>query len=402
MGYTAKKRTITGLERVISGDRRAISLLAGRRLGLLCNQASVDSRYRHASRLLRERFGKGLTCLFSPQHGLFSEKQDNMKESCDERDPFTGLPVFSLYGKTRTPTPEQLSCLDILLVDLQDVGCRVYTYIWTVLNCMKACAQEKKALVVLDRPNPIGGVLVEGPILEPGLHSFVGMAPIPLRHGMTVGELALMFRDIFSMDLELHVIEMEGWQRPMPFQDTGLAWVLPSPNMPSLETSLVYPGQVILETVNISEGRGTTRPFEIFGAPFLEPERVLEGISCTDGAVLREQFFEPTFNKYEGMRCRGFQIHVTDPTRFRPVRFTLDLLSLLWRLYPDDMAWTPPPYEYEFEKLPADLVIGNSRIRKMVEEGSDIREIESRLREDEAEFASRRTRWFIYRQEAGC
>jgi len=382
----------TGLEGFV---KERPSWTRGRRLGLLCNQASVDSSLNHARFLIDSAFPQGLCAIFSPQHGLFAQKQDNMKESEDLVDPDLGIPVFSLYSQKREPSRQQLDLIDLLVIDLQDCGTRVYTFIWTMLLAMRACAENQVAVVVLDRPNPLGGVEVEGNLLERGLFSFVGMAPIPMRHGMTIGELALYFAEQEGLDLELHVVKMAGWKRAMYFDDTGLSWVMPSPNMPRLETAIVYPGQVILEGTNLSEGRGTTLPFEIFGSPFLDPRPIREGLQVL-GAILRYQPFEPTFNKWQGKSCEGFQIHVTDRGLFRPYRFTLALLYLLNRVQREDFSWTPPPYEYDFWNLPADLIIGSSQIRKMIEKGAAVEEFEEIFREDEKTFKSRRESFLLY------
>lgn len=383
----------TGLDVVLDDPP---SWMKGRHFGLLCNQASVDSRLVHAKDLLRGRFPGQLMCLFSPQHGIDAEKQDNMVESPDERNARLGLPVFSLYGERRSPTPDQIGGLDLVLVDLQDVGCRVYTFIWTLYLLMEACARMGVGVVILDRPNPIGGEATEGNLLRRGFFSFVGYAPIPMRHGMTIGELAGYFAA--SLDIELHVVPMRGWQRGMDFASTGLPWVWPSPNMPTLDTARVYPGQVILEGTNLSEGRGTTRPFEVFGAPFLDQEGIGRDFSGSGlkGAVLREQCFEPTFHKWCGQRCRGFQIHVTDPVVFEPYLFTLSLLSFVARRHPDEFAWRQPPYEYEFERLPADLIIGDQRVRDAVEAGAAPGEIRALWQDDLGRFNESRRRFLLY------
>ena len=367
-----------------------------RKLGLLCNQASVDSNLVHSRILMDTAFPGQLKALFSPQHGLFSEKQDNMKESGHGIDPVLGIPVFSLYEKTRTPSPEQLGLIDILVIDLQDVGTRVYTYIWTLLLAMKACAKAGISVAVLDRPNPIGGLEVEGNLLDEKLYSFVGMAPIPMRHGLTIAELAFMFSETCITGLDLHVVKMNGWNRDMMFPETGLPWVLPSPNMPLFKTALVYPGQVLLEGTNMSEGRGTTRPFEIFGAPYLTPQDIMSEIGPIHGAILREQFFEPTFNKWKGKRCGGFQIHVTEPQLFRPYRFTLSLIAAMFRTYPEEFEWSQPPYEYEYHKLPADLLIGNQKVRQAIEAGISYDELNVLLEEDEQAFQAARGAWLLY------
>ena len=264
-------RVLTGLEAFVAAPPRS---LAKARLGLLCNQASVDRRYRHARDLLARSAGRRLAALFSPQHGVFGEKQDNMVESAHGRDPALGIPVFSLYADVRRPTAAMLAGIDALLVDLQDVGCRVYTFITTLRYCLEEAARLGKKVVVLDRPNPIGGA-VEGNLLEPALLSFVGAHPLPMRHGLTMGELARLFVAEGRIDADLEVVPLRGWRRRMLFAGTGLPWVPPSPNMPTPDTALVYPGQVLLEGTLLSEGRGTTRPFEVCGAPWVDPVAAL-------------------------------------------------------------------------------------------------------------------------------
>ncbi len=351
--------------------------LFGLRLGLLCNPASVDGNIRHARFLLHERFGDGLRALFSPQHGFFAEKQDNMVESGHDRDPMLGLPVYSLYGETRIPTPEMLAAIDALLVDLQDAGTRVYTFIHTLSHCMEAAREHGKRVIVLDRPNPVGGMAVEGNLLKTQWASFVGRYPIPMRHGMTMGEMALLLNDHFGIGCDLTVIPMRGWRREMSFSDTGLPWVAPSPNLPTPASAMVYPGQVLWEGTCVSEGRGTTQPFELFGAPFLDI-RGIERALAEDpppGVVLRPAVFEPTAHKWMGRPCPGFQIHVTDRRAYRPYETTLALMRAIYRLHPSDFQWKMPPYEYEFEKMPIDLITGDPAIREGIESGVSIREM---------------------------
>ncbi len=389
------RKVATGLQRVAEG--RCHEVFEGR-LGLLCNQASVDGEIRHAREIFASIFPGRLTALFSPQHGFFADKQDNMVESDDILDPTLGIPVFSLYGESRSPLPHQLDLIDTLVVDLQDVGCRVYTFIWTMLLAMEACSRAGKRVVVLDRPNPIGGA-VEGNLLRPQLTSFVGLHPLPMRHGMTMGELALLFRWERKLDLDLQIVTMEGWRRDLCFADTGLPWIWPSPNMPLMETALVYPGTVLLEGTNVSEGRGTTRPFETFGAPWMDPRelaQVLHEMEADHGTVLREQWFEPTFHKWAGQTCRGLQIHVVDNHLFRPYRLGLALLAAMARLYPDTFAWRPPPYEYEYERLPTDLLIGDTEIRRAVGSGRDPRELEPLWEEELSRFMERRKPFLLY------
>ena len=363
-----------GIEELLSA---APEEFAGCRLGLLCNQASTDSGLHHSRDLISNRFPGQLTCLFTPQHGFFSEKQDNMIESEHGRDPASGLPLFSLYSRERRPTAEMFDLFDLLVIDLFDVGTRVYTFLSTMAYCLEAAAASGKKVLVLDRPNPVGGDLVEGNIIERDCYSFVGLYPIPMRHGLTFGELALLINRHFGVGADLEVVPMRGWRRSMLFGDTGLPWVFPSPNMPSPLSALVYPGQVIWEGTNISEGRGTCLPFEIFGAPFIEHD-ILNRIRDTEipGCFLRPLLFEPTANKWQGRACRGFQLHVTDAALFRPYRTSLVLLQAVMELYPEAFAYKEPPYEYEYERLPLDLILGSKKVRQALEQGAGVLELE--------------------------
>ncbi len=320
-----------------------------------------------------------------------------MIESGHQLDQVTSLPVFSLYGDRRKPTAEMFDHLDVLLIDLVDVGTRVYTFIYTMAYCLEAAAEHGKKVVILDRPNPLGGVAVEGNLLHRDVKSFVGLYPVPMRHGLTIGELALYFNDQ-GIGADLTVVPMEGWERRMLFKETGLPWVYPSPNMPSADTAFVYPGQVIWEGTNISEGRGTTLPFELFGAPFVEPDKVAAELDDTPlpGCFFRFLAFEPTSNKWAGQCCRGFQLHVTDPQTFFPYRTTLALLRAIMRLYPDEFRYKEPPYEYEFEKLPLDLILGDRRLRKALEQGADIVALEKSWQEELDEFDLMRKKYFLY------
>ena len=385
-----------GIERLIKSPP---DWLANKRLGLLCNQASTDAKLQHSRDLVNQTFAGQLTCLFSPQHGFFSEKQDNMIESSHAVDEKTGLPLFSLYGKERRPTKDMFDHLDVLLIDLFDVGTRVYTFLYTMAYCLETAAECNKQVLVLDRPNPIGGQLLDGNILQPDCTSFVGLYPIPMRHGLTFGELALLLNDIFGIGADLEVIRMQGWQLQMMYSDTVLPWVFPSPNMPTALTSLVYPGQVIWEGTNISEGRGTCLPFEVFGSPFIEPEEIIhkvkESINIA-GCFLRPILFEPTSNKWAGQSCRGFQIHVTDPQTFRPYRTSLALLQAIMLLYPEKFQYKQPPYEYEFKRLPMDLILGDSALRKNLEQGEKILDLENSWQKGLADFEKLRRKIFLY------
>jgi uncharacterized protein YbbC (DUF1343 family) len=385
-----------GIEKLVA-DRPA--WVREQRLGLLCNQASTDRNFVHSRDLLLQAFPGRLTCLFSPQHVFFSEKQDNMIESDHAVDTASGLPVFSLYGETRKPLPAMFDDIDVLLVDLQDVGTRVYTFIWTVVLCLQTAAETGKKVVVLDRPNPVGGVLVEGNLLEREFRSFVGLYEIPMRHGLTMGELALLCNREMGIDCDLDVVKMAGWQRDMFFTDTGFPWVFPSPNMPTPLTALVYPGQVIWEGTNISEGRGTTLPFELVGAPFIDPDEVRNALAAVDlpGCLLRSITFEPTSGKWAGVSCRGFHLHVTEPAVFLSYRLSLVLLRELMRLYPDDFVYKKPPYEYEYEKLPMDMILGSRSVRVALEQGADMTELEGSWQDRLAEFDELRKTVLLYR-----
>ncbi len=372
--------------------------LKNKRLGLLSNQASTNRTFTHVRDSITTTFPGQLTTMFSPQHGFFSEKQDNMIESGNAVDRETGVRIFSLYGETRKPYFEMFAEVDVLLIDLIDVGTRVYTFIWTIVYCLQVAKDTGTKVLILDRPNPVGGHMIEGNVLEPEYQSFVGMCAIPMRHGLTIGELAMFCNQEMDIYADLDIIPMQGWKRNMFHEDTGFPWVFPSPNMPTPDTALVYPGQVIWEGTTLSEARGTTLPFEMFGAPYIEHEKVLGFSSKTPlpGCYLRPVAFEPTSGKYGGIACNGFQIHVTDPHCFLPYRTSLVLLQAMLLLYPDDFAYKQPPYEYEFEKLPMDLILGSKKVRNDLEDGKNILEMEASWTVKLAEFDKKRSAVFLY------
>jgi len=384
-----------GIENLIASPPAWIS---GKRLALLCNQASTDRNFVHSRDLIIRSFPGQLTCLFTPQHGFFAEKQDNMIESAHMSDPVSGLPVFSLYGEVRRPTAAMYEHFDVLIVDIMDVGTRVYTFLYTLAYCLEEAARLGKKVLVLDRPNPVGGEAVEGNLLKDDCRSFVGLYPLPMRHGLTFAELALFLNHEYGIGAELEVLPMSGWRREMLFGDTGLPWVFPSPNMPSPATALVYPGQVIFEGTNISEGRGTSLPFELCGAPFLDWARVLAAIADTPlpGCCLRPVAFEPTANKWAGQVCKGFQLHVTEARAFMPYRTSLALLQAFMRLFSDSFTLKAPPYEYEFTRAPLDLILGDSRLKDDLEEGADLLELEAGWAEELKDFAGMRRKYFLY------
>ncbi len=341
------------------------------RLGLIAHPASVTSGLVFAADAIRAA-GFDLRALFGPQHGARGEKQDNMIESDHYTDPVTGLPVHSLYGEVRKPTPAMLDGLDAVLFDLQDVGVRVYTFMWTMALGMEACADAGVRFVVLDRPNPIGGVRREGLVLREGYRSFVGLHPVPLRHGLTCGEMARWLNEERGIGCDLTVIPCDGWRRDMSWHDTGLPWVMPSPNLPTPDSCTAYPGMVLLEGTNLSEGRGTTRPFELFGARWLDPPALVARLGRVGlpGVLLRPCHFEPTFRKHAGALCGGAQLHVTDPDAFEPVRTAVEILVAARALAPDDFAWGVPPYEYEETHPPIDILWGGPSLREGVDAGA--------------------------------
>ena len=356
--------------------RAAVAGLRHARLGLIAHPASVTSGLAFSADALRAA-DYDLRALFGPQHGARGEKQDNMIESDHYTDPVTGLPVHSLYGEVRKPTPAMLDGLDAVLFDLQDVGVRVYTFIWTMALAMEACAEAGVRFVVLDRPNPIGGIRREGPVLREEYRSFVGLHPVPLRHGLTCGEMARWLNDERGIGCDLTVIPCEGWRRDMSWADTGLPWVMPSPNLPTPDSCIVYPGMVLIEGTNLSEGRGTTRPFELFGAPWLDPVALASrlGRARLHGVVFRPCHFEPTFQKHVGALCGGAQLHITDADAFEPVRTAVEIFIAARELAPSDFAWREPPYEYEETLAPIDILWGGAGLRQGVDAGATANEI---------------------------
>ncbi len=389
-------RVVTGLESI---KRRWPKRLRDARVGLLVHPASVDSKLVHAVDILLGCRDMELKALFGPQHGIFGETQDNMVEWRGFRDRVTGLKVYSLYGSVRMPERAMLKDIDVMVIDLQDVGSRYYTYIWTMALCMQRCEEMNKSVIILDRPNPIGGVMVEGPVLDIKYSSFVGLKPLPVRHGMTIGEIGMYLKGEFYPSLDLYVIPLQGWRRHMWFDMIDLPWVMPSPNMPILTTATVYPGMCLLEGTNLSEGRGTTRPFEMFGAPFIEPERLVKRLNdykppCV---VFRPVYFIPTFQKYEGRMCGGVQIHITDRKRFKPFRTGVMILKAVYELYPTQFRWRRPPYEYETKRLPIDILAGTDKLRKDIEEGRSLRDMEDWWMKESVEFNRRyRKNYLIY------
>ncbi|MBI3654019.1 MAG: DUF1343 domain-containing protein [Acidobacteria bacterium] len=389
-------KTKTGLEVLLEAN---IELLEGLRVGLIVNPASINSRFEHAADLFHQHPRIQLTALFGPQHGIRGETQDNMIEWQSFTDSRTGLPAYSLYGETRKPTPEMLKDVEALVFDVQDVGTRVYTFIYTMALAMQAAREQRKKFIVLDRPNPINGLDLEGNLHEAEFYSFVGMYPIPMRHGLTVGELALLFNQEYGIACDLEVVKMENWQRSMYYEATELPWVMPSPNMPTVETAVVYPGAVLFEGTQLSEGRGTTRPFEIIGAPYLKPYELLAALEreSLPGVSFRPLHFQPTFHKFAGEICGGLQMHVRDRQTFKPVITSIAIISAIHRLYPNHFDWKQPPYEYVFDKLPFDVINGSASVCEQIMSGTPVADIEASWREPLRRFAEIRKSYLLYK-----
>jgi uncharacterized protein YbbC (DUF1343 family) len=391
----SRKQIKLGLERLLEEQ---ISRLRGARVGLVCNQASVDHSLRHAADILHEHRDVNLRALFGPQHGIRGDVQDNMIETEHTVDRETGLTIHSLYSETRQPTEGMLKDVDVLVFDMQDVGCRIYTFAYTMANCMRAAGQFGKQVVVCDRPNPINGKDVAGNVLEPEQASFVGQFAIPTRHGMTLGELALLFKQHFKVDCDLEVIKMDGWERGYWHDQTDAPWVMPSPNIPTVDSATVFPGTVHFEGTQMSEGRGTTRPFELVGAPYIEPEkyaRLLNEMKFP-GVYFRSCIFRPTFQKHAGVSCGGVQIHVTDRDGFEPVTIGIAMVKLAYDLYPTEFRWKEPPYEYVYDRNPFDVIAGTSKIREAIEAGKSLEVIQESWKEDFEAFKKVRDAYLLY------
>jgi uncharacterized protein YbbC (DUF1343 family) len=384
-----------GLERLLED---AASIVKGARVGLICNQASVNHHYRHAADLLHAHPEIDLRVLFGPQHGIRGDVQDNMIETAHGLDRNTGRRVYSLYSETREPTDEMLADIDTLVFDMQDVGCRIYTFVYTLANCMRVAKRLNKRVIVCDRPNPISGKYVSGNVLEPEFASFVGQYPIPTRHGMTVGELAKLFNEHFTIGCDLQVITMQGWERQYWLDETDAPWVLPSPNMPTLDSATVFPGTVHFEGTQMSEGRGTTRPFELIGAPYIDPEEYAAALNDLSlaGVFFRACVFQPTFQKHAGVSCGGVQIHVLDREVFEPVLAGVAMAKLAYDMYKENFRWKEPPYEYVYDKNPFDVIAGSDKTRKAFEQGLSLGEIEASWQSELNEFRRVRENYLMY------
>lgn len=390
----------TGLERVLANET---TLLCGKRLGLLVNPTATDRTLRHIVDLLHAAPGIELRCLFGPEHGVRGDAQD-MVGVGEARDSVTGLPMYSLYGDTEaslSPRPETLEGLDAVVFDIQDVGSRYYTYVWTLLHVMQACARAGVEVIVLDRPNPLGGVEVEGGAIREGYRSFVGRASIPNRHGLTAGEIARMVNETEGVGCRLEVVTMEGWRREQFYDATGLPWILPSPNMPTLDTAFVYPGMCLVEGTELSEARGTTKPFELVGAPFVsyaEARELAATLNREDlpGVVFRALVFTPTFHKFGGRRCGGVQVHVVDRRVFRPYLTGVAVLRAFRHMFPEGFRWRTRRYEFVDDKPAVDLLAGGPELREGIDAGLSLDALAAAWRPAEEDFRRRRERWLLY------
>jgi uncharacterized protein YbbC (DUF1343 family) len=382
-----------GSDRLLASGR-----LDGQRVAIVCNPASVDAALNHMADRLAAHPRARLAAIFGPQHGFRSDVQENMIETGHSSDAIRRVPVYSLYSETREPTAAMLRDVDALVIDLQDVGTRIYTYIYTMANCLVAARRHGVKVVVCDRPNPIGGAAVEGPMLVKGFESFVGLYPIPMRHGMTIGELARLFNDAFGIGADLEVIAMEGWSRDMYFDATGIPWVLPSPNVPTLDTAIVYPGTVLFEGTNVSEGRGTTKPFELLGAPWVVAEPFADAMNRLrlPGVHFRPAVIEPAFHKHARVGCGGCQIHVLDRRQYRPVETGVALVAAFRSADANRFQWRDPPYEYELEKPPIDILSGSPELREAIEAGVSARDIARSWEAGVSEFSRLRERFLLY------
>jgi uncharacterized protein YbbC (DUF1343 family) len=363
--------------------------LKGKRIGVLCHAPSITKDYIHITEIFSERKDCRLSAIFGPQHGVYGQTQDNMIEWEGDMHQSFGVPLFSLYGRHRKPSPSMLELIDALLIDIQDVGARLYTYIWSVKLCIEACTEAGIPVWILDRPNPAGKLPFDGPVLKKEFFTFVGGASIPLCHRMTTGEMALWIKEKYFPSCDLTIVWMEGWKRNSLYSETGLPWVLPSPNMPTSQTALVYPGTVLAEGLNLSEGRGTTIPFELIGAPFINSDKLKKNLESRkpEGCKFRIHDFIPTFNKYKDQLCRGIQIHITDPEKYYPVSVAMEMFDAIIETSPKgSFQFNEPPYEYEEKLIPFDILSGDSGMRITLLNRQDLKTEKERWRDEIEEF----------------
>ncbi len=375
--------------------KRNFKQLQGKRIGLCTNLSCCDSELKPTYVLFKEKVD--LKVIFAPEHGLYTALQDQVPQK-SYFDRKNKIMISSLYdGKKLTADPKLLKKIDILVIDLIDIGTRYYTFLWTAMLLMHQAGRLRKKVIVLDRPNPISGVPVQGPVLLTEMRSFVGLYALPVRHGMTIGELLTLINHEAKINADVEVVKLKNWKRGMYYDETGLPWTVPSPNMPFLETAIVYPGMCLLEGTNLSEGRGTTHPFEVFGAPWIEPFSLAKKLANhMPGIRFRPLYFSPTFHKYQETICGGLQIYVTDRKKYRPVETTLELLLIIKKLYPKNFNWREPPYEFERTRKPFDILIGNTWIREMIDQMRRVAEIKRKWAGELDRFKRIRKKYLLY------
>ena len=392
--------TKTGLD-ILEHSKEIQSKIKGN-VAYLCNSASVNSKLVHGIYVLKKIFGSRFTKIFGPQHGFSTDLQDNMIETPHAMHPYFKIPIYSLYSEPRKPSREMLEDIDCMIIDLQDVGTRIYTYIWTMVLTMQECVKNGIKLIILDRPNPVNGLNIEGNICEPDFFSFVGIYEFPMRHGMTIAEVSNWANKIEGIDCDLEIVCMKNWKRDMYFTDTALPFVLPSPNLPTPESCIVYPGSVLFEGTNMSEGRGTTRSLEIIGSPDLEPwkhlsylKNELEKAKLT-GVTLRPLVFVPTFDKFQGEACGGYQIHINNLENFKPWATSQFLMQRFFHLFKSDDFWNTEPYEYTKGALPIDWINGSAKIRHWIESDNKIDQLFEIENANMKEFLKKRKEVLLY------
>ena len=374
-------------------DDEQFDLIRGQRIGLITNHSGVDSQLRATADRLHETDGCDLVALFGPEHGIRGDVADGAVVTTD-RDPQTGVTAHSLYGETNKPDEHMLDRIDVMLFDIQDVGVRFYTYLYTMSLSMEACAARNIPFLLLDRPNPIGGIQIAGRVLDPPFASFVGLYPIPVQYGMTIGEIARLFNETFAIDADLHVVPLQGWKRDLFWEDTGLPWVYPSPNMPTVDTAVIYPGMCFFEGTNLSEGRGTVKPFEQVGAPFVDAYRLADYLNQLElpGVLFRPVYFQPSFGKHADQVCQGVQLHILDRSSFQAVRTGFEVIDAARRLFPDDFAWRIPGKGiYNFDRL-----AGTDAIRLALDRGTPVVDLVADWQPDLDRFDDLRRSFLLY------
>jgi uncharacterized protein YbbC (DUF1343 family) len=384
---------LLGIDRLVKEN---FNPLRGMKLGLLTNISCCDRELHTTISRFEESRKVDLRAIFAPEHGFFTALQDQVKASDSQ---YRGRQrIHSLYGPRREPGLKTLKSLDTIVIDLPDIGTRYYTFLWSAMLMIAAAAKIGKKILILDRPNPLGGTTVQGPMIDPGFESFVGLYSVPVRHGMTLAELCNMLNHEYNLQADLKIIRMKGWQRAKYGDELQLKWTFPSPNMPCFSTSLVYPGMCLLEGTNVSEGRGTTRPFEMFGAPWVDSDQLMRNLEKyrIPGVAFRPTFFIPTFNKYRNQLCKGVHMYVTDRKRFDPVLAGLQVIKTIHDLYQDDFHWRQPPYEFEREKMPFDILIGNAWVRKELENNTSINTLVKKWQADLIRFKRLRNKYLLY------